>query len=181
MNCDPSLPRYLSFLKFLDDEKLLKAKASGAVNPIVRKHSEGYELDFRFPDESGITELSVILGTTNINRVEDDFSHLKTDEILERTNAMIKEERYWECHNLLEELWERYTGQKKKLIHDIIGLIVSQVKVQMGQWNVGKRVYERCCSQLNLTQGDAIIRQLPLDFAYPLKFNLGALKSILEY
>jgi hypothetical protein len=180
MNCDPSLTRYICFPKFLDDEKIQKARFFGIINPIVRKHSEGYELDFRFQDESGITELSVILGTTNINRVEDDFSHLRTGEILSKATAMIKEERYWESHNLLEELWKRNTGAKKKLIHDIIGIIVSQVKVQMDQWDVGKRVYERSYSQLNLTQGDAIMRLLPQNFAYPLKFSLETLDPILE-
>ncbi len=180
MNCDPVLPRYLCFTDFLDDQKILNAKALGIVNPIVRKHSDIFELDFRFPGNPNKTNLSDTLNTSEIFEVEDDFSHVRTSEILSTITALISEERYWECHNLLEELWKRHSGEKKKLLHEIIGIVVSQIKVQMGQWEVGKVVYERSFRELNSSDGDKMVKQLPHDFAYPLKFNLEILNSILE-
>ena len=80
----------------------------------------------------------------------------------------------------IEELWKRYSGHKKRMIHDLIGLIVSQIKWQMDQWEVGKRVYERSYKALKMHTLPALSLQLPSEFRYPLKISLDVISSSLE-
>lgn len=153
-------------------EALEEARSFGIVNPIIRKHSSGIELDFRFPGDPRKTGLPKILGNADIVDVEDDFSHLSPSEILSFAWDLVQEERYWETHNYLEELWKRHSGRAKLILHDIIGLIVSQIKFQMGQPEVGKKVYDRSISSLSREGLESFVGRLPPEYCYPLKAPL---------
>lgn len=180
MNRDPQLPRYLCFTRSINEGILLKLKSLGAINPIIRKHTNCYEVDFRFaldPESAGFVEL---LDSNEILLVEENFSSLTTKEILHKSTQLIGEERFWECHNLLEELWKRNSGNRKKLVHDVIGVIVSQIKVQMGQWEVGKKVYERTRKNLEMSNCGEIVKHLPTSFTYPVKISLYLIEPMLE-
>ncbi len=180
MKCDVQCSRYLCFVDSVDDIKLQSLKSKGLFNLIIRKHSESIELDFRYQGDLGNSGILSLIGKCDLLKVEDDFSSLSSSEILFKTNELIKEERYWECHNYLEELWKRYSGHKKRMIHDLIGLIVSQIKWQMDQWEVGKRVYERSYKALKMHTLPALSLQLPSEFRYPLKISLDVISSSLE-
>ncbi len=180
MNYDAQCPRYLCFVDSVDDIKLETLKSKGLFNLIIRKHSESIELDFRYKEDLGKTGILSIIENGEVQMVEDDFSSLSSSEILFKTNDLIKEERYWECHNYLEELWKRYSGHKKGMVHDLIGIIVSQIKAQMDQWEVGKRVYERSYKALKVHTVPALSLQLPSEFRYPLKISLDVISSSLE-
>lgn len=180
MNCDTRLPRYLCFTRALGEEQVSAAKSIGAVNPIIRKHTDSYEFDFRFPGDPMETELPDALKTTEIIAAEYDFASLTAEQILADSGALIAEERFWESHNLLEELWQRSTGDRKSMLHDVIGLVVSQIKVQMGQWEVGKKVYERSAASLGRMGVESIVEQLPEDFAYPLKISLEPILPLMK-
>lgn len=171
MNCNPQLPRYLCFLDHVNEDSLRDARSLGLVNPIMRKHSSGIELDFRFPSDPMESNLPVMLGTDMILKVEEDMSGLSPSELLEASASLVEEERYWECHNCLEELWKRSTGSDKKMLHEIIGVIVSQIKVQMGQREVGERVYNRSVGELKRSNFANIAKELPDNFQYPIKFS----------
>ena len=173
-------PRYLCFTDSVDDIKLQTLKSKGLFNLITRKHTECIELDFRYQGDLGKSGIWSIIENGEVLKVEDDFSSLSSTEILLNTNDLIKGERYWECHNYLEELWKRYFGHKKVVVHDLIGIIVSQIKVQMDQWEVGKRVYERSYKDLRVHTVPALFQQLPSEFGYPLKISFDFISSTLE-
>ena len=180
MNCDVQCPRYLCFVDSVDDIKLHTLKSKGVFNLIIRKHSESIELDFRYKGNLGKSGILSIIENGELLMIEDDFSSLSSSEILIKTNDLIKEERYWECHNYLEELWKRNSGHKKEMIHDLIGIIVSQIKAQMDQWEVGKSVYKRSYKALKVHTVPALSMQLPSEFRYPLKISIDVISSYLE-
>ena len=180
MNCDIQYPRYLCFVDSANDNIVKALKSIGLFNLILRKHSQSVELDFRYKGDLGKAELKAIIGNNDFFRVEEDFSALSPSEILSKSTELIKGERYWECHNYLEELWKRNSGPKKTLIHDVIGIVVSQIKVQMGQREVGKVIYERSKEALKGGEACVLLPQLPSDFHYPLKISLNVLSPLLD-
>ena len=180
LNCNPLLTRYLCFTDAFDGGKIQTAKSLGATDIIVRKHSTGFEVDFRFPQDPNTTNLPTILGTGPIIPAEGDLTGYSHNELVAKATKLIAGERFWECHNCLEELWKRSTGDRKKLFHDIIGVVVSQIKAQMGQWDVGKTVFVRSYTALKEAGTRGILKQLPLEFTYPMKFSLEETLQAIE-
>lgn len=180
MNCNSQVPRYLCFTNSVKENQIRSALSLGIVNPIIRRHSDCSEVDFRFSGDPKLSGIPDILGANEISAVEENFSFLSAEEILSNATVLIRDERFWECHNYLEELWKRNSGQRKKLLHDVIGIVVSQIKMQMGQRDVGKRIYERSHNALSQMNAQAIIKQLPKDFTYPLKISLETILPMLE-
>ena len=181
MDCDKDLQRYLVF-----SEKEIPTvneilKKIGATKIIVRKHSSSEEIDFRVPHNANISELKEKLGNQNILiPVLEDFSGMPIQEMLETAERLISEERFWEAHNVLEDLWKNSAGKSKQVFHDIIGIVVSQIKVQMNQESTGQTVYLRNIAHLKEQRIDLITNQLPEKFSYPIKLKLSELSRYLQ-
>ena len=152
----------------------------GADKIIVRRHSDSTEIDFTLDAGQDSSQFQHLIDyLISINPVREDFSGMSTGEMLELADELVKEERFWDAHNVLEFLWKGSSGSKKALLHDVIGIIVSQIKVQMGQMKTGELVYKRSLSNLKDSAPAAFNESLPENFAYPLHISLSSLAGII--
>ncbi len=180
MNCEESEQRFLLFVKSNPQTAAIVLENMGADKIIFRRHSDSVEIDFSVPIGHKLSQIEKQIGDfISMNPVKEDFSNLSTREMLELVEELIKEERFWEAHNVLEDIWKKQNGQNKKTVHDIIGVVVSQIKIQMGQMETGEKVYYRNLNALRADQVSEITEQLPEDFTYPLKLKMSALLQII--
>lgn len=101
--------------------------------------------------------------------VYDDDNFYRTFSI-KKFIAMNKDERFWEMHEIMEHYWKRSKGRDKMILQEIIGLLVSQVKWQMGQFEVSKNVLVRNLTLIEENTGilrDEIIKGI----SYPILLN----------
>ncbi len=181
MDCDSEMQRYLVF-----SEKGISAVREilehiGASKIIVRKHSSSAEIDFRAPQKIKFSDLKDKFGDGNkLVPVKEDFTGMSLQEMLAMAEGLIHEERFWEAHNVLEDLWKNSAGKSKQVFHDIIGIVVSQIKVQMNQESTGQTVYLRNIAHLKEQRIDLITNQLPEKFSYPIKLKLSELSRYLQ-
>lgn len=181
MDCDNEMQRFLVFSENVISNVREILKDIGAKKIIVRKHSSSTEIDFRAPHNVNIAELKEKIGNkSNITPVREDFSGIPIQEMLETAERLITEERFWEAHNVLEDLWKNSSGKSKQIVHDIIGIVVSQIKVQMNQESTGDIVYHRNLANLKEQRIDFITNQLPEKFSYPIKLKLSELSRYLQ-
>lgn len=181
MACDNEMQRYLIF----PDKETSTVKeilsTFGATKVIVRVHTSSSEIDFRVPSSIDFKELKEKLcGRGALTPVQEDFSGKSIQELLEMGDSLIIEERFWEAHNVLEDIWKNSSGNSKQIVHDVIGIIVSQIKVQMNQEGTGMEVYHRNWSSLRKKGIDAITVQLPEKFTYPIRMKLSELSAYLQ-
>lgn len=180
MNCDVSGQRFLLFVNSSPQKAVKLLENMGANKIIVRRHSDSTEIDFTLElgqDSSQIQQ--EIDDLKSINPVREDFSGVSTLRMLELADELVKEERFWEAHNVLEFLWKGSSGSKRALLHEVIGIIVSQIKVQMGQMKTGEMVYKRSLTNLKESAPAAFNESFPADFAYPLHISLSSLAGII--
>lgn len=180
MNCETDTVRFLAFSSNNLNDFLSALRKAGASRLIVRKHSDSVEIDFRLKDlEAGFALRTFFSGEIKIEEVREDFSNLSLVQKLAFADELISEERYWEAHNVMEDLWKSLTGKSKQILHDVIGLIVSQIKVQMGQNDTGAVVYDRTLINLKVQGIEILISQLPQVFTYPIKFKVSGILELL--
>jgi hypothetical protein len=73
----------------------------------------------------------------------------KTDaEILSEARALFNEERYWECHEVLEGLWRQKQGDEKRFLQGLILVCAAFVHHQKGEGAVALGVMKRALPQL---------------------------------
>ena len=66
---------------------------------------------------------------------------------------MVKLERFWELHEVLEHYWSQAESINKKILKALIGIMVSQVKWQMSQYNTSERILNRTICELEQLTG----------------------------
>src|SRR5579875_52217 len=169
--------RYLLFSILPEDHIRGVLMASGAFDLIIRKHTDRQEVDFKILDKQPAEEIKH-LGV--IIEVEETVFQSSCEDILREAELMAGEERFWEVHNFLEYLWKSARELQKSILHEVIGIVVSQIKAQMGQTDVAERVYLRSRRNLiSLTNG-AFANFLPESFRYPLTFPFATVLPYIE-
>ena len=76
----------------------------------------------------------------------------KTDaETFSEARRLFNEERYWECHEVLEGIWRGKQGEEKRLLQGIILVCAAFVHHQKGEDSVALGVLRRAIPQLELS------------------------------
>jgi predicted metal-dependent hydrolase len=83
---------------------------------------------------------------------------------------MNRDERFWELHEIMEHYWKKSTGMDKMILQEIIGILVSQVKWQMGQFKVSESVLNRNVRLLEKNT-EMVRDEIILGVSYPILFN----------
>ncbi len=119
---------------------------------IERITSYGRELDF-FDLKEG----------TIIDTLDDELFRVYPEEYhkenalktfgLNQFEEMVKLERFWELHEVLEHYWSQAESINKKILKALIGIMVSQVKWQMSQYNTSERILNRTICELEQLTG----------------------------
>ena len=118
------------------------APETTGIKKIFRKTTYGQEIDYyRIPDKQTVPVTKGEKFRFNADLYDnEDFYEGFSLKIFEEMN---QEERFWELHEIMEHYWKIASGSKKKFLKGIIGILVSQVKWQMGKYEVSGLVLER--------------------------------------
>lgn len=144
---------------------------------IVRRRSYATEVDFHTDDVkqslNDLSNVSVVLEFRDIG--EDgkkyDEQYFKSvaereNEILDEARTMFTQERYWEAHTVLEDLWKISKGRKKKLLQGVIIMAASLTHYQMGEKDVSKKMYTKALHIVKQASGLS-----PFQYGYHDKFT----------
>ena len=85
---------------------------------------------------------------TDLNKAAE---YLPEGEILAKAKLLFNAERYWECHEVLENLWRQKQGPEKSLLQGIILVCAAYVHHQKGEDAVGLGVLKRAIPQLTFS------------------------------
>lgn len=157
-------------------------KLAGMHSLIIRHRSYAVEVDFHSNDpEKSLHELSSagqVISHQDLDesgKVYDDafFRRIRSEEpvIIEEGRHMFREERYWEAHTVLEDLWKATEGRKKRMLQGIIILAAAMTHHQMGEAGVAHSMYRKAVRMIRggVPEGSAI-PGVPEEFTYPVPF-----------
>ena len=74
--------------------------------------------------------------------------HMAEPELFEEARRLFNDERYWECHEVLEGVWRTKQGEEKSLLQGIILVCAAFVHHQKGEEAVALGVLGRAVRQL---------------------------------
>jgi hypothetical protein len=80
--------------------------------------------------------------------------HRPEPRILDEARRLFNDERYWECHEVLEGIWRTKQGEEKSLLQGIILVCAAFVHHQKGEEAVALGVLGRAVKQLEYSAPD---------------------------
>jgi hypothetical protein len=83
---------------------------------------------------------------TDLNRAPE---HMTDEEVLSKARVLFNNERYWECHEVLEGIWRQKQGGEKRLLQGIILVCAAMVHHQKGEEAVALSVLNRAARLLD--------------------------------
>jgi|YelNatPaOPRAMG01_1025707.scaffolds.fasta_scaffold50779_1 hypothetical protein len=149
---------------------------------IIRKNTRGFELDIH-TDNLGESiesiksyfDLQMITFPNSIERsfeIRGILSHEVIVKLLKFSESLMLQERFWESHIILENLWKSSWGNKKSYFQGLILLSASMVQYQMGNFTKSREIYERSKRLMRLsTINTDLLSIIPEDFSYPISLN----------
>ncbi|MDG7044136.1 MAG: DUF309 domain-containing protein [Nitrososphaerota archaeon] len=92
-----------------------------------------------------------------IARVPAELYASLYDDIFSRALCLIKEERFWESHEALEQIWRKSSGGRKDYLHFLILCSAAMVHYQRGRQEVSLGIIKRAAliSPINKYEIDA--------------------------
>lgn len=159
----PRIPRYLVRLEnregftSKDGVTLLTNARSavdhlGAVIRIVRVSSSAVEFDVFLPRSVLVEDLTKALSSIGsiktLRRLDLEAPARPKDQVLAEANSLFNEERFWECHEALEQIWRPETGKERELQQGIILVAAAFVHQQRNRPKVCLSVMKRAYSKL---------------------------------
>jgi len=75
--------------------------------------------------------------------------HRPHDVLFQEARAYFNSERYWECHEVLEEAWRAARGKEKSNLQGMILVCAALVHHQKGEEDVARGVIKRALLQLD--------------------------------
>jgi uncharacterized protein len=110
------------------------------------------ELDIFCPSKADFELiLAVLAPVAKLDFVRDlsETPHHRTqDALFSEARALFNEERYWECHEVLEGAWKIQKGDEKRLLQGIILVCAAFVHHQKNEDEVALGVLARASKQL---------------------------------
>lgn len=172
--------RFLAVVMDDVDPKTIKSQRSFN-NVIVRRRSYAVEVDFHSenPQESR-TFLDSYTRTLEFRKLSEegkayDDAYFKSllahkNEIIEEARGMFRDERYWEAHTVLEDIWKGSYGIQKRLLQASIIIAASMTHFQMDEVSTAHSMYNKALEMIRKALGkDPQEYGLPKDFKYPVK------------
>jgi tetratricopeptide (TPR) repeat protein len=97
------------------------------------------------------------IGGDMIARVPAELYASLYDDIFNRALCLIKEERFWESHEALEQIWKKSSGSRKDYLHFLILCSAAMVHYQRGRQEVSLGIIKRAVliSPINTYEIDA--------------------------
>ncbi len=100
---------------------------------------------------SAVRPIAEIEFTKDLNLVP---LHKAEPRLLDEARHLFNDERYWECHEVLEGVWRTKQGEEKRLLQGIILVCAAFVHHQKGEEAVAFGVLGRAVKQLEYPEPD---------------------------
>jgi len=112
------------------------------------------ELDTSVPEaflDDLVKKLSIIAPLDHAKHViEETFE--KTDAI-SQGRSYFNDERFWECHEVLEGVWKSIDGDEKKLVNGLILVAAGLVHYQKDEDEICISIFNRALEKLQYSSG----------------------------
>lgn len=160
-------------------------KIDGVYDIVIRKRTYATEIDLHttHPDdaENKISSLFTVLECIPLEEGPPDRSQefygrviAREKEIMREAGKLFSEERYWEAHTVLEDLWRASKGEKRTYLQGLILIAAAMVHYQRDEPDIADRIYRRA---INLVKSTGYWKMLSgninEDFRYPVEFPVG--------
>jgi hypothetical protein len=161
------LERYLLYLKnqkfqpsdapgILDAARICIPKSGNIVIRDVRVARRFIEFDLSVPSEGILSEVAVKALSTvgdldSYEMLRDENS--SKEEGIARAIDLFNTERFWRCHEVLEDIWKRSEGEEKKLLNGIILVAAAFVHFQKGEDEICVGILRRAYDKIRSCSG----------------------------
>jgi hypothetical protein len=129
----------------------------GGVVKNMRVSDIALEFDLYVQDEKALNgslgqlaqKISRVLTTRPLD-ANDEQPKLPKEEVLREVKQLFNEQRYWECHETLEQIWRNETGEEKTLQQGIILAASALVHYQRDEPNICISILRRALEKLKV-------------------------------
>ncbi len=114
---------------------------------VASKHVE-YDVSMNKPIDSNVLDIlnakiGAVVGYTEI--IERDMGD---EERLEHARILFNEERYWEAHEMLENVWKKSKGEEKDILQGLILVCAAFVHAQKAEYSIALSILKRALAKL---------------------------------
>ncbi len=153
------------------------AENLGATIKVVRVSSAAIELDVFVPDDEVLQRLLRVLSSSigkleSFRRTDVELPPASKNELIEHAKSLFNEQRFWECHEALEQIWRRESGQEREILQGIILTAAALVHYQRGRDQVSLSVFKRAYEKLRKYSG--------LYFGIDINYMKSSMKKMLD-
>lgn len=134
--------------------KAIRLAEDDAVIRDARVSSKHIEFDLSIASgklESILEELSKIAPLASYTEIAE--KEVEKDRAIEHAKSLFNSERYWECHEVLEGVWKRTSGNEKELLQGIILTCAAFVHSQKDEDDICLSVLKRALAKLQKASG----------------------------
>lgn len=137
-------------------ELLLRARSLDEDTVIrdARVSSKHVEFDLSVASEKLVPlleKLSTIAPLASYTEIADKL--IKKEDAIDHAKSLFNDERYWECHEVLEGVWKRTSGNEKELLHGIILTCAAFVHSQKDEDDICLSILKRAITTLHDAKG----------------------------
>lgn len=102
-------------------------------------------------DRIVLKAISTIAEFDNYERVKEE--DLSKEEAIDRARDLFNNEKFWRCHEVLENIWKQSDGEEKRLLNGVILVAAAFVHFQKGEnetcIGILRRAYDKIKSGKN--------------------------------
>jgi len=129
-------------------QQLVKGKVGN-----LRVTNKAFEFDLFVKSEDELHDAENILSKTakilTVKRLDLPPAVPDKAKTITEVRQLFNEERYWECHEILENLWRVLKGDEKILVQGIILVCAAFVHFQKNEADIALSMLQRYQSKLN--------------------------------
>jgi len=138
-------------------ELLLKARTLAGDNVIIRDtrvSSKHVELDLSISASKLavlLEKLSEIAPFASYTQIAEE--RVEKEDAIESAKLLFNDERYWECHEVLEGVWKNTSGKEKELLQGLILTCAAFVHSQKNEDDICISILNRALARLEDARG----------------------------
>jgi hypothetical protein len=140
------------------DQAQLLSRVRECVRPLqgqavnLRVSGTAIEFDLFCPPDSELhaflAALEPVGALLTYKRLDLPHGAIVPAKVMAEARALFNEERYWEVHEVLEDLWKQTKGQEKKLVQGLILTAAALVHAQRDELKVVQAMLEEAVLRL---------------------------------
>jgi uncharacterized protein len=103
-------------------------------------------------DRIVLKALSTIAEFDSYERIQEE--DLSKEEAIDKARDLFNNEKFWRCHEVLENIWKQSDGEEKRLLNGIILIAAAFVHFQKGENETCIGILRRAYDKIKSGQGE---------------------------